>query len=234
MHSFVFNRYAKYIRCNFKKIPYLIIFLVFTMTFPACVVDDDVRCKYNQTKLGVVVAILPKTNKRDKTYFVKWDTSCHSVPVNRKCFIKHYNPEKYNKSILEIKKLAAKQEKNSQGEVILPVTLLKPNPTFEYRTPPEAILSSVEHKTQDVRNKIEIERQQTENQVPTIKVQTHQIENEVPLIKVCAEDLAEDIKSNSENYYEPANIANALVVVYKQFHCPVYSDYSRGHCYEIV
>jgi hypothetical protein len=114
------------------------------------------------------------------------------------------------------------------------VKLLKPNPTFEYRTPPAAILNSVEQKTKNVRHKIEVERLQTENQVPTIKVQTYQTENEVPLIKVCAEDLAEDLKNNFENYYEPANIANALIVVYKQFHCPVYSDYSRGHCYEIV
>ncbi len=231
-----------------KKFLILSYFLFFTMTLPACIVDDDVRCKYNQTKLGVVVAVLPKTNKSEKTYFIKWDTSCYSVPVNRKCFIKQYNPEKHNKSIIEIKKLAAKQTTISQGEVILPVTLPKPNPTFEYRTPPAAILNSVEQKTKDIRHKIEVERLQTENQVPTIevqtyqtenevpliKVQTYQTENEVPLIKVCAEDLAEDFKNNSENYYEPANIANALIVVYKQFQCPVYSDYSRGHCYEIV
>jgi hypothetical protein len=38
-----------------KQFLILSYFLFFTMTLPACIVDDDVRCKYNQTKLGVVV-----------------------------------------------------------------------------------------------------------------------------------------------------------------------------------
>jgi hypothetical protein len=199
------------------KIPYLIIFLVSTMTVPACIVDDNVRCKHNKNKFGVVVAILPKTNIREKKYFVKWDTSGCSVQVQRKDFIKQHYPENNNKIRLQIEKLPAKQSKFSQGAAILPVILLETNPTFQYHTPPAAILNSVKQKTEEVKHKIEVERLRTEN--------------EVPPIKVCVET---DIKNETENYYKPANIANALRVVYKQFNCPVYSDYSRGHCYEIV
>jgi len=218
------------------------------MTLPACIVDDDVRCKYNKTKFGVVVEILPKTNSREKTYFVKWETSGISVPVQRKLFIKQHNPEKYNNSIIELEELSAKQRKFRQGGAILPVTKLKSIPTFQYLTPPAAILHSVEYKTKEVRLKIEVERHRTENEVPPteiqshqiknevppVKVQTHQTKNEEPPVKVCDEDFAVNIKPEPENYYITANIANAIVRAYKQFNCPVYSDYSRGHCYEIV
>jgi hypothetical protein len=190
------------------------------MTLPACIVGDDVRCKHNKNKFGVVVAILPKTKNTEKNYFVKWDTSGCSVQVQRKDFIKQYNPEDHIKIKLQIEKLTAKQIKLGQGVAILPVTLLKSNPTFKYQTPPATILNSVKQKTEEVKHKIEVERLRTEN--------------EVPPIQFCVDDIAADTKNKSEKHYEPANIANALLVVYKQFNCPVYSDYSRGHCYEIV
>ena len=207
------------------------------MTVPACIVDDNVRCKHNKNKFGVVVAILPKTNGKEKTYLVKWDTSGCSVQVQRKDFIKQHNPEYHNKIRLQIEKLTAKQSKFSLGIAILPVTLLETNPKFQYQTPPAAILNSVKLKTDEVKHKIEVERHLTENEVQVkhkIEVERHLTENEVPRIKVCVDNTAADFKNETENFYKPANIANALLVVYKQFNYPVYSDYSRGHCYEIV
>jgi hypothetical protein len=100
----------------------------------------------------------------------------------------------------------------------------------------------VKHKTDEVKHKIEVERHLTENEVPRIKVcdtaaariKVCVDDTAAARIKVCVDNTAADFKNETEIFYKPANIANALLVVYKQFNYPVYSDYSRGHCYEIV
>jgi hypothetical protein len=69
-------------RCNFyKKLLILSFYSVCKMAVKACEVGDQVKCKTNVNKTGVVTSIEREKGSTTKVYHVKWDSAQCSILV---------------------------------------------------------------------------------------------------------------------------------------------------------
>ena len=76
-----------------NSLSYLFILFV-KMTVKACEVGDQVKCKTNANKTGVVTSIEREKGSTTKVYHVKWDSAQCSILVPRLQFVLIHNPAK--------------------------------------------------------------------------------------------------------------------------------------------
>jgi hypothetical protein len=199
-----------------NSLSYLFILFV-KMAVKACEVGDQVKCKTNVNKTGVVTSIEREKGSKTKVYHVKWDSAQCSILVPRLQFVLLHNPAKQI-MITEMEENASKFRES--GTLIIEQIYNSEFQRDNKKTSEEKNVA--ESKFQD---KVNLKAEKIRQKIASAEklIASKQIENEEII------DETSEVES-----YKPINTANAIYVTYKQSNHPVYADYSRRHCWEIV